>query len=261
MKKHIPNLLTLGNLFCGTIATIFAVEGDFTAAALFVVIGIFFDFLDGFSQRCFLLAMGNNIDYGDTYKPMQSCYVARINRLILAFSGEDSEFSVKVSIWKANPNVAPVKLLASIEERLSDILINAGLDLHYPVYDFNQKRRVAALEDVDSFALKVLAARSSQEFDKMRRIIHKISLSGFKNPKLTLPSLVSVVTLQLWDKNLDKQFKDCQKLRLEMMLQHKVPQRGITGFIKTSQKTQRTMQRSLSNLNAHGSNTESLIAS
>jgi CDP-diacylglycerol--serine O-phosphatidyltransferase len=51
MKKHIPNLITLGNLFCGTIATILAVQGDFVAAGLFVVIGIIFDFFDGFAAR------------------------------------------------------------------------------------------------------------------------------------------------------------------------------------------------------------------
>ena len=51
IKKHIPNLLTLGNLFCGTLATIFAVEGKFIESALFVIIGIFFDFLDGFAAR------------------------------------------------------------------------------------------------------------------------------------------------------------------------------------------------------------------
>jgi len=51
MKKHIPNLLTLGNLFCGMIATIFAVHGVFEIAALFVVLGIFFDFFDGFLAR------------------------------------------------------------------------------------------------------------------------------------------------------------------------------------------------------------------
>jgi CDP-diacylglycerol--serine O-phosphatidyltransferase len=51
MKKHIPNLLTLGNLFCGTIATILAVQGDFVGAGLFVVIGIFLDFFDGFAAR------------------------------------------------------------------------------------------------------------------------------------------------------------------------------------------------------------------
>ena len=51
IKKHIPNLITLGNLFCGTIATIFAVEGDFVSAGLFVVLGILFDFFDGFAAR------------------------------------------------------------------------------------------------------------------------------------------------------------------------------------------------------------------
>lgn len=51
LKRYIPNLLTLGNLFCGTVATIFAVQGDFSSAGLFVVIGIAFDFFDGFAAR------------------------------------------------------------------------------------------------------------------------------------------------------------------------------------------------------------------
>lgn len=51
IKKHIPNLLTLGNLLSGTVATILAVEGDFVSAGLFVVLGIFFDFFDGFVAR------------------------------------------------------------------------------------------------------------------------------------------------------------------------------------------------------------------
>lgn len=50
-KKHIPNLLTLGNLLCGTIATIFAVKGDFVGTAILVAIGIGFDFFDGFAAR------------------------------------------------------------------------------------------------------------------------------------------------------------------------------------------------------------------
>ncbi len=51
IKQHIPNLLTLGNLFCGTVATIFAVKGNFEATALLVAIGIGFDFFDGFAAR------------------------------------------------------------------------------------------------------------------------------------------------------------------------------------------------------------------
>ena len=62
--KQIPNLLTLGNLFCGTVATIFAVESDYNAAALFVLIGIFFDFLDGFVARLLKVSgeLGKQLD-------------------------------------------------------------------------------------------------------------------------------------------------------------------------------------------------------
>lgn len=51
MKKHIPNMITLGNLFCGCVAVVYAVEGSPTIAALWVAIGIFFDFFDGFFAR------------------------------------------------------------------------------------------------------------------------------------------------------------------------------------------------------------------
>lgn len=53
MKKHIPNAITLANLFCGSIAVIFAVNNNFVSAALFVFSGIFFDFFDGFFARKF----------------------------------------------------------------------------------------------------------------------------------------------------------------------------------------------------------------
>ena len=64
MKKHIPNLLTLGNLFCGIIATILAVQGDFITAGLFVVIGIFLDFFDGFAARLLKVSgeLGKQLD-------------------------------------------------------------------------------------------------------------------------------------------------------------------------------------------------------
>ncbi|MFD0962590.1 CDP-alcohol phosphatidyltransferase family protein [Pseudofulvibacter geojedonensis] len=51
MKKHIPNLITLLNLFCGCIAVLYAVTGDMFNTALFVVLGIVFDFFDGFAAR------------------------------------------------------------------------------------------------------------------------------------------------------------------------------------------------------------------
>ena len=51
MKKHIPNVVTLLNLFCGSVAVLFAVNGNMIATAFFVFLGIFFDFFDGLLAR------------------------------------------------------------------------------------------------------------------------------------------------------------------------------------------------------------------
>lgn len=51
MKRYIPNALTLLNLFCGSVAVIFAVNDNFVMAGLFVFLGVFFDFFDGFAAR------------------------------------------------------------------------------------------------------------------------------------------------------------------------------------------------------------------
>lgn len=51
IKKHIPNLFTLGNLLCGTLAVMAAANSDYSAAAFLVVIGIVLDFFDGFFAR------------------------------------------------------------------------------------------------------------------------------------------------------------------------------------------------------------------
>lgn len=51
MKAHIPNLITLLNILCGCIATVFAVLNQLELAAIFVFLGIFFDFFDGLAAR------------------------------------------------------------------------------------------------------------------------------------------------------------------------------------------------------------------
>lgn len=51
MKKHIPNIITLLNLFCGCIAVIFAIQNKMDWAIFWVSLGIFFDFFDGFFAR------------------------------------------------------------------------------------------------------------------------------------------------------------------------------------------------------------------
>lgn len=51
LKYHIPNAVTLLNLFSGCVGVIFAVHGNFVLAAFFVFLGIFFDFFDGLLAR------------------------------------------------------------------------------------------------------------------------------------------------------------------------------------------------------------------
>ena len=48
---NIPNLITLLNVLCGCIATVFAVQNKLEYAAVFVFLGILFDFLDGLAAR------------------------------------------------------------------------------------------------------------------------------------------------------------------------------------------------------------------
>ena len=51
IKKHIPNLFTFGNLLCGTLAAMAAVNEVYEAVWLLVVIGVVLDFFDGFVAR------------------------------------------------------------------------------------------------------------------------------------------------------------------------------------------------------------------
>ena len=64
MKKHIPNILTLMNLFCGCVAIVFAMADHLEMAALFVFLGIVFDFFDGLAARLLKVqsALGLQLD-------------------------------------------------------------------------------------------------------------------------------------------------------------------------------------------------------
>ncbi len=51
MKKHIPNVLTLFNLFCGCCAVICVFQGHFTLASWFIFASLLADYLDGMVAR------------------------------------------------------------------------------------------------------------------------------------------------------------------------------------------------------------------
>ncbi len=51
IKKHIPNIITSGNLVAGCVGIYFALEANFLAAAYCIAIAAIFDFLDGLVAR------------------------------------------------------------------------------------------------------------------------------------------------------------------------------------------------------------------
>jgi CDP-diacylglycerol--serine O-phosphatidyltransferase len=51
IKKQIPNLFTLANLFSGCLALFYVFQSEFFFTFFFVSLGIFFDFFDGFFAR------------------------------------------------------------------------------------------------------------------------------------------------------------------------------------------------------------------
>ena len=53
IKAHVPNTITLLNLFSGCIALLFAFQQNYLLAFYFVALGIFLDFFDGFFARLF----------------------------------------------------------------------------------------------------------------------------------------------------------------------------------------------------------------
>ena len=51
LKKHIPNAITCGNLFCGCLAILYAFQGHLIWTCYLVGVGALLDFLDGFAAR------------------------------------------------------------------------------------------------------------------------------------------------------------------------------------------------------------------
>jgi CDP-diacylglycerol---serine O-phosphatidyltransferase len=64
IKKHIPNIITLGNLFCGCLAVVFAFENQLVYSSYCVGIAALLDFFDGFAARLLNVGgeMGKQLD-------------------------------------------------------------------------------------------------------------------------------------------------------------------------------------------------------
>src|SRR4051812_25531570 len=64
IKKHIPNLLTCGNLVCGCLAIVSSFNGNLVLSAYLVGTAAILDFFDGFCARLLKVGgeMGKQLD-------------------------------------------------------------------------------------------------------------------------------------------------------------------------------------------------------
>ncbi len=64
MRQHIPNFLTLSNLFCGCCAILYILNGEQSTAALFTLGSFIFDYLDGMVARALKVGspLGKELD-------------------------------------------------------------------------------------------------------------------------------------------------------------------------------------------------------
>ena len=107
IKKHIPNIITLLNLFCGCIALVFAFQQEFLLAFYFVCLGIFFDFFDGFFARLFNVSSPLGLQLDSLADMITSGVVPGIImfQMLLKSFGEDKIISI--SSWDNSVMILP----------------------------------------------------------------------------------------------------------------------------------------------------------
>lgn len=110
LKRHIPNIVTLLNLFCGSIAAIFAVYNNFVAAAVFVFLGIFFDFFDGLLARKLNVQSPLGVQLDSLADMVTSGLVPGIVMFkLLSLSVGTSHF-IELSEWSTNIQWSEIKV-------------------------------------------------------------------------------------------------------------------------------------------------------
>ncbi|WP_395059628.1 CDP-alcohol phosphatidyltransferase family protein [Flavobacterium sp.] len=106
-KKHIPNIITLLNLFCGCIALVFAFQQEFLLAFYFVCLGIFFDFFDGFFARLFKVSSPLGLQLDSLADMITSGVVPGVIMFQMLLKSFGEEKVISVSSWDNSVMVLP----------------------------------------------------------------------------------------------------------------------------------------------------------
>ncbi|WCO02553.1 CDP-alcohol phosphatidyltransferase family protein [Psychroserpens ponticola] len=106
INKYIPNFVTLLNLLSGSIAVVFAVHNNFVAAALFVFLGIFFDFFDGLLARKLNVQSELGIQLDSLADMVTSGLVPGIVMFKLMSMSVEAPEMMPIQSWNSNFNVS-----------------------------------------------------------------------------------------------------------------------------------------------------------
>jgi CDP-diacylglycerol---serine O-phosphatidyltransferase len=107
IKKQIPNIITLLNLFCGCIALVFAFQSEFELAFYFVCLGIFFDFFDGFFARMFNVQSELGLQLDSLADMVTSGVVPGVVMFQLLLKSFGSEKIIDVASWDNTVMILP----------------------------------------------------------------------------------------------------------------------------------------------------------
>ncbi|WP_300569515.1 CDP-alcohol phosphatidyltransferase family protein [Flavobacterium sp.] len=107
IQKHIPNIITLLNLFCGCIALVFAFQLEFELAFYFVCLGIFFDFFDGFFARMFKVQSELGLQLDSLADMVTSGVVPGVVMFQMLLKSFGEEKVINVSSWDNTVMILP----------------------------------------------------------------------------------------------------------------------------------------------------------
>ena len=120
LTRNIPNFITLSNLLCGVLSIIFAFDNNLILAAIFIFVGNFLDFFDGFFAR--LLKVEDK--FGLQLDSMADLITSGLAPAIILFH------LIKNQSQTQYPDMVPLAFLALIIPVFSAIrLSNFNIDL------------------------------------------------------------------------------------------------------------------------------------
>lgn len=103
IRKAIPNFFTLCNMASGSVAVILAVQNHLVYAAIFVGIGIFFDFFDGFFARLLKVSSSLGLQLDSLADMITSGLVPGIVMVQLLNRSLQGEAGVQMLRWEKVP--------------------------------------------------------------------------------------------------------------------------------------------------------------